>query len=68
MSEQTLWQWESGTDLTRKRCAGCSGPMMLDGAEAITYQSKTWHAHCLLNMLTEYHNGSKDHNLHWNSP
>ena len=55
--DEVLWKWENG-DLRDKKCVECSGTMNTDKATAITYQSKSYHAHCLITFLTKYHTAS----------
>ena len=55
----SLWTWESDPNVSQKHCTGCGQLMALDRAMAVKYQDKIWHAHCLLDFLTDYHYNNK---------
>lgn len=55
MADDVRWKWENDTDLTRKKCTSCHESMMLDRASAVSYQGETYHAHCLITLLTNFH-------------
>ena len=55
MDETALWSWDTDTDLTREKCEGCKGPMMIGRNEAVKFDNKRWHSSCLLTYLAKFY-------------
>lgn len=49
------WEWDNSVDCRHKKCKGCGKSMYLALDGAIKYKNDPWHLHCLLDMLTIYH-------------